>query len=147
MILRDILKCETREQFEALALQYMDEVFSLFAPLEAMLDRNILSQDVSSIELHMSAVESWRNRVARQLAFATAGLEIAKSSRYLPAPAKGVTESIREGIKRELAAPWSAVCLYLSELIRSVDSRVNLCKKQLGVEFEGVRLAPSGRAA
>jgi hypothetical protein len=108
-------------------------------PLQKLLDQNILSTDVVSIELHMCEVESWRDRVVRYMSLATALAERAKSSAFLPAKSKELTEIDRDAFRRGLSAGFVAWKERLEGLIDCVDSRVNLCKKKLYVEAEGFR--------
>jgi hypothetical protein len=119
--------------------EFDDQLTEKYDPLRKMLEQNILSSDVVSIELHMCQVEAWRVKVVWDMGRAAALTERAKSSAFLPAKSKELTEIDRDAFRRGLAAGFVAWKERLEGLIDCVDSRVNLCKKKLFIEAEGFR--------
>jgi len=63
--IREILKIVTPEQLQAAFAQFEGELAERVKPLDAVLEKNIMSPDVPSTFQHMAFVEAWRNRVAR----------------------------------------------------------------------------------
>jgi hypothetical protein len=145
--IREILKIETPEQLQLAFIQYEADLEDKLRPLENVLDKNILSPDVPDILQHMTWVESWRNRVARHLYVVSGFTEYAKSSRFALPVDRGTTETIRDQWKKTLCGPYQAMQARLENLIESIDSRVNLCKKKLGMEFDGEKQRSSRFAA
>ena len=135
--IREILDIKTVEDMQ-LALQAFDkELEDRLAPLCSELDKNIFSQDVSSVSLHMGEVESWRARVVRYLSLATGFVQHAKSSGFLPMKDKATSELDRDAFQRKLAGGFTAWQVRLEGIVDCIDSRVNLAKKFLGIEIEG----------
>jgi hypothetical protein len=112
---------------------------SRFAPLEDLLETKVLSSDVASIELHMDEVNSWRVKVVAQLSLASALVERSKSSAFLPAKSKDMTELDRDAFRRKLSGGFVAWKELLEGLIDCIDERVNICKKFLYTEAEGFK--------
>lgn len=138
--IRDILGLKTPEDVLKTGLDYSDDLKRHLEPLEKLLAKSILHGDPAKLEQHMAEVESWRDRVARQLYIVSAVVEYGKSNRFALGQGKGVTESIRDGYRRSFLWPWTAAEEYLGHLIDSIDSRVNLCKKKLYMELEAVKV-------
>jgi hypothetical protein len=112
-------------------------------PLVLQLSRNIITGAPGDISQHMGYVETWRDRVTRFLMVVSACVEHAKSDHFeLTAitTEKGGTkyapEDKREAYRRRLAGGWVALKARLENLIDSIDSRVNLCKKVLGIDAD-----------
>ena len=105
-------------------------------PLVQQLARNIITGAPQDIQQHMGYVETWRDRVTRFLMVASACVEHAKSDHFEVISEKRVTENKREAYQRRLAGAWVALKIRLEHLIDSIDSRVNLCKKVLGIDAE-----------
>ena len=105
-------------------------------PLVQQLARNIITGAPQDIQQHMGYVETWRDRVTRFLMVASACVEHAKSDHFEVISEKRVTENKREAYQRRLAGGWVALKIRLEHLIDSIDSRVNLCKKVLGIDAE-----------
>jgi hypothetical protein len=105
-------------------------------PLVQQLARNIITGAPQDIQQHMGYVETWRDRVTRFLMVASACVEHAKSDHFEVISEKRVTENKRESYQRRLAGGWVALKIRLEHLIDSIDSRVNLCKKVLGIDAE-----------
>lgn len=110
--------------------QYQEEIKSL----RDALAKNVFSLDPTSLEAHAGLVDSWRDRAAHFLMIAEALTEHAKSDRFDLAGKS--TEEKRKMHQRALSGGFAAWSKRLEHLIRSIDSRVNLCKKLLGIESE-----------
>lgn len=93
-----------------------------------------MSPDVPSTFQHMAFVEAWRNRVARYLYLVDGFVSYSKSSQFSLPVEKGTTEAVRDAWKKTLCGPFEAVQRRLENLIESIDSRVNMCKKKVGME-------------
>jgi hypothetical protein len=147
---RQIFQITSTEDLKHALDQFETELDAKVQPLVDMLQQNMLSTDVTSVELHMSFVESWRVRVVKYLSLASAFVEHAKDSTFLPAkatPLEGeekptkMSEIERDAYRRKMAGGFVALQIYLEGLVDSIDSRVNLCKKVMGIEID----APRGR--
>jgi hypothetical protein len=147
--IREILNIQTAEALQLAFLKYDEDLEGFLRPLDHVLDKNILSGDVPDILQHMTWVESWRNRVSKQLSIVTGFVEYAKSSRFALARGSGITDTVRDQYRKTLAGPFQALQVRLENLVDSIDSRVNMCKKKLGMEgsVEGVRNNTSRFAA
>lgn len=144
--IKDVFKIDTVEALTAARDQFEDEITSKLKPLVDKLEQNILSVDVVSIETHMAFVESWRSRLVRIHSLASAFTDHAKDSTFLAAKTNGDTEKPikiseieRDAHRRKLSGGFTALQVYLEGLIDSVDSRVNLSKKVLGIEIDAPR--------
>lgn len=139
--IREIFKINTVEELNAARDQFEQEINTKIQPLVDKLNQNILSSDVVSIEQHMAYVESWRARLVRYHALASAFTDHAKDSTFLAAKssdenAKRIPEIERDAFRRKLSGGFAALQDYLEGLIDSIDSRVNLSKKVLGIEVD-----------
>lgn len=144
--IKDIFKIDTVEALNAARDQFEGEITSRLQPLVDKLDQNILSTDVTSIETHMAFVESWRARLVKIHALASAFTDHAKDSTFLAAKTNGdsekpikISEIERDAHRRKLSGGFQALETYLEGLIYSIDSRVNLSKKVLGIEIDAPR--------
>jgi len=147
--IREILKISTAEEFLTALKQYDGDLEEPFEIIESMLDKNVMSTDVTDIEIHMALVESWRSRFSKYFSFAKGFVEHSKSSAFLMAKIKGVsTDTDRDAHRRSLSAGAEALSTRLEGTIDCIDSRVNLCKKLLGFESstEGVRSNGNSRS-
>lgn len=115
--------------------EFDTQVEDALEPLESLLELN-LSSDVPSLQLHMTDVERWRVKLTKFHSFATAFVEHAKSKTFLLAKAKDTTEMDREAFKKTLSAGPTALQARLENVLTCIDSRVNLCKKLLGIESD-----------
>lgn len=106
----------------------------LLQKLDEELNKQPLSQDIPKLELHMTFVESHRHRVSKYLMLVDAFVEHAKSANFLAIKGKGVTEFDRTAYQKKLTAGMLATQRYLLNTIDDIDSRVNECKKLLGIE-------------
>ena len=136
---REILKITTVDSMKAAFDTYESELDQALTPLIEKLNQNVLSTDVTSIQTHMGFVESWRERLVKHLSLTTGFVEHAKSSVFLPAKDKSITELDREAARRTLTGGFAALQVRLDGLISCVDSRVNLCKKLMGIEETSIR--------
>ena len=135
--IREILKIETPDKLRAAFVQLECDLEEKLDIIEAALERNILSPDVPDTMVHMSYIESWRNRIARYLYLVDGFVNYAKSSQFALPAEKGVTEAVRDAYKKSLCGSYEAMQRRLENLIDGIDSRVNMCKKKLGMEFDG----------
>jgi len=139
--IREIFNITSVEALNAARDQFEVELTSKLKPLVDALDKNILSSDVAAIETHMAYVESWRARLVRYHAFASAFTDHAKDSTFLTSKTNDDGEKVvkvpeieRDAYRRKLSGGFAALQGYLEGMIDSVDSRVNLAKKVLGIE-------------
>lgn len=133
----EILGIKTDECLRAAVTELEQEMYNTLKPLTDRLRQQVLSSEVQQLELHMTFVESWRDRVAKCLMFASALEQHGKSHHFLLPSSKSVTALDRESYQKSVIAGASALCVYFEQLLRAVDSRVNLCKKLLGNEESG----------
>lgn len=129
---------EARDQFES-------ELNAKLEPLVLMLQQNLLSKDITSMEKHMCDVEAWRVRLVDYLTLAGGFTDHAKDSTFLASKTsfsndnetpKKVTDIERDAYRRKLSGGFVAIQGRLEGLINCVDSRVNLAKKMLGIEVD-----------
>jgi hypothetical protein len=109
-------------------------------PVEALLRIDIRAQsdNESSVEDHMTAVESQRQAAVRCHALAACFLEHSKSSYFSLKKGKDVSELDRRQKEKMLVAPFEGLSVWTEGLIRSIDSRTNLCKVLLRLVDERV---------
>jgi len=138
--IREVLKISSSEEFLAAVLLFDEELDGILPPLYEKLDKNISSGDISNMEIHMGYVESWRARVVRWLSLAVAFEEHGESAVFLQDKQKGVSV---ESYRKTFSAGGKALVSQLDGLVRCIDSRVNQCKKLLGLEGDGYRSSTS----
>jgi hypothetical protein len=131
-----VLKLHTEEAMQATLFQLDEQYEEALMPLTQALARNVFSMDPQTLEAHSGLVESWRDRVARFLMIVSALREHAKSDRFELPREKGITETKREMHQRTLAGGYEAWKVRLENILKAIDSRVNLCKKLLGIESD-----------
>ena len=119
--------------------KFEDAIYEAGAPLINLLRLDIRSTDVVSILDHMTEVERWRERVCRWYALARCFVEHCKSDHFIVRRDKGVTEFDRTAYQKRLSAGFIGIETWLDGLIESIDSRVNLAKKLVGIEEGGSR--------
>lgn len=129
----------TAEDMETALLQTEHDLNNALEPLRSQLQVNLLSGDPSDIYMHMGFVESWRDRVARHLVVIQAVYEHSKSDHFELKIDSKPTEFKRDQYRRRLSGGWAALQTGLENLIESIDSRVNICKKRLGVEGDALK--------
>lgn len=120
-------------EFEAFESSLHTELIEL----RSKLSQSILSTEAGHIQQHMAYVEAWRDRVTKYNALATAFAEHAKSSYFLLPTSKEVKTIEKEAHQKKLLAGFIGLRTYTEELIKSVDSRVNIAKVLLRVEVGG----------
>lgn len=124
---------ELLDQFD----QFDETLETKLQGLENFLGQSLLSTDVTNIMQHMSVVESKRETVNKYLALVKAFAEYSKGEKFRLKKDDGkITADEQSAHARTLSAGWSAWEARLEQTIRSIDSRVNLAKKILGIEEE-----------
>lgn len=137
--IKDVLALNTMDEMKDALSRFDAKCTEKLSRLETLLETNILSSDVTSLMLHMSEVESHRSLVVKLHSFATAFIQHGKSSAFLPEKTKGNTNNDREAFQRGVYGGFQAWSDRLEGYIDCIDSRVNLVKKVLGIDFEGSR--------
>ena len=132
----EILKIHNEKEFHDAMSEFEGTIEQTLKPLTDKLRQQVLTSEVQQLEMHMTFVESWRDRVAKCLMFATAFEQHGKSHWFLLPGGKNVTATDREAYQKSITAGASAKCIYLEQLLRAVDSRVNICKILLRNEME-----------
>ena len=140
MKISEIFAIDTVTALTAARNSFEETLDVKIAPLVAQLEANVLSSDVASIETHMAFIESWRSRLVKYHALASAFCDHAKDSTFLVSkttdgdkPVK-LSEIERDAYRRKLSGGFAALQTLLEGYIDSIDSRVNLSKKVLGIE-------------
>ena len=133
----DILKIRNEEDFKNAVSEFEETVLLSLKPLTDQLQRQLLTQEVQQLELHMTFVESWRDRVARFLMLCNAFENHGKSQYFLLPGGRNITTTDREAYQKGIIVTAVSLSNYLENLLRSIDSRVMICKKLLGNELEG----------
>lgn len=133
----DILKIKTEADFIHAVGEFEGTVELTFKPLTDKLRQQVLTSEVQQLELHMTFVESWRDRTAKALMIAEAFENHGRSHHFLMPGGKNITSTDREAYQKSITAGAAALCVYFEQLLKSVDSRVNLCKILLRNEMEG----------
>lgn len=145
MKISEIFSINTPEALVAARDKFEEDLNAKIAPLVLQLESNILSTDVATIETHMAFIESWRSRLVKYHALASAFTDHAKDSTFLQAKfAEGdkpikISEIERDAYRRKLSGGFAAIQTLLEGYIDSIDSRVNLAKKVLGIEVTEFR--------
>lgn len=132
----DVLGIRTEVDLRANIEEFSQVIDTNLKPLTDALGKQVLTNEVSQLELHMTYVESWRDRVARTLMLATALLNHGKGHRFLLPGGKNITTTDREAYMKDLTCGAISFVDYLAETLKSIDSRVNLCKILLRSEVE-----------
>lgn len=134
----EILRINTEtELFKAMS-EFEVALQDNLKPLRTKLATQLLTQEVPQLEMHMTYVESWRDRVAQYLSFASTFVEHGKSTFFLLPNGKGVTTPDRDAYTKKMTAGFIGLRDDLEQMVKSIDSRVNLCKKLLGIESENM---------
>lgn len=136
--IRDVMAIAKVEDLQEAMVRFDRELEERLEPLHKHLDADLLSSDVTSMQMHMTYVESWRNRLVQYLSLVTAFIEHAKSSVFLPVKNKEqkISELERDAFRRKLCGGFVAMQRRLEGMVDCVDSRTNLAKKILGIEIE-----------
>lgn len=133
----EILDIKTEAELKQIVREFEEVIITDLKPLTDKLKQQVLTTEVPQLELHMTYVESWRDRVAKRLMLATALESQGKSHAFLLATGKGVTATDRDAYMKTLTTGATAYAGYLENLLKSLDSRVNACKILLRNEVEG----------
>lgn len=138
MKLFDIFKIESVPDLVAFGTKFERDIDEYFEPLYEVLDMQMVSFDFATLFEHMTFVNSYRRRLSNSYSMAMALRGHAKGGQFLLAKNKiERTEFDRESYQRGLVAPFEALEIRLEQHIRSLDSRVNECKKLMGIEGDG----------
>jgi len=129
--IQQILKITDEHKLVEEFARFEDSIDDVFDPLKELLASDVRTTDVASLQDHMSEVDSYRVRVVKALALATAFLYHCKSDHFIVAKAKGTTEFDRVAYQNKLRAPFEGIVVYLDGVIRCIDSRINQVKKLL----------------
>jgi len=129
--IREVLGLSDPADFLAALLLFDEELDGILPTLYKLLDKNISGGDVSNMEIHMGLVESWRGRLVRWLSLAVAFEEHGESAVFQAMKQKGVSVECH---RKTYSAGGKALVAQLEGLVKCVDSRVNQCKKLLGLE-------------
>jgi len=145
MKISEIFSISSPDALVAARDKFEEDLNAKIAPLVTQLEANILSTDVATIETHMAFIESWRSRLVKYHALASAFTDHAKDSTFLVSkttegdkPIK-ISEIERDAYRRKLSGGFAALQTLLEGYIDSIDSRVNLAKKVLGIEVDAPR--------
>lgn len=135
--IREIRGVNDIETLLDLEKQFNTDLHERLQPLVAMLDQNIMPLDQASLQTHTVTVESWRARLVRLLSLATAFVQHSESETFRLKKEKGITGDDQDAHRKHMAAGFKGMVVLLEGLIDCVDSRVNLCKKLIGIEGDG----------
>jgi hypothetical protein len=94
-------------------------------PIEELLRKDIRSGEEITVQNHMTKIDSYRQVAVRIFALAACFLEHAKSPYF--ALVNG-TEFQRNSKQKQMIAPFTGMYERYDGLVKSIDSRVNLCK-------------------
>lgn len=114
--------------------KFEDAIYEAGDPLLRLLRMDVRSNDVANLLDHMTNVERWRERTTRWYGLATCFVSHCKSDHFIVKREKGISDFDREAYQKRLLAGFLGLECWLEGLVRSVDSRVNLCKKLAGLE-------------
>jgi hypothetical protein len=104
--------------------------------VEDLLILNVRKMNEENMEIHAAEVESYRQAAVRIHSLAACFLEHAKSTYF--ALSTG-TEATKRAKEKMLTAAFEGMVVRYEGLVRSIDSRVNLCKALLRLNDERVR--------
>jgi hypothetical protein len=109
-------------------------------PIELLLAVDVRSQSQSeqSVEDHMSKIEAQRQAAVRLHSLSACFLEHAKSPYFRLKKGKDISEDDRRSKEKMLVAPFTGMTVRTEGLVKSIDSRVNLCKMLLKLFDERV---------
>lgn len=133
----EVRKILTEPELEKALEDFEEATGVLLKPLNDRLAQVPLTTEVQQLELHMTFVESWRDRVAKLLMISSSFVEHSKSTHFLLPNGKGITTTEKEAYQKKLGGGFIAIRDYLVNKLDSIDSRVMLCKKLLFNEGQG----------
>jgi hypothetical protein len=139
MRIKHVLKITSTHQFLEIFDSFEDQIEEVVEPLNELLDKVIMSREVTKLDTHAAQVDSFRQRVSRYLSLTVAFVEHGKSSRFIMPKSKGIGEFDREAHKRSMTAGFVALQTRLEGLLTDIDFRVNNCKKFSDQEKAGFK--------
>lgn len=143
MRISQVLKILTPENYQKAFEDFDNQLEETIRPLRQFLKKDLLSTDVSSINNHMTYVNSWRERIVFYYALATAFVEHSKSSHFSLHATEGKrpAQDDRDAYRKTLSAGFVAWQKRLEGTLDTIDERVNVCKKLFEREAEkyGIR--------
>lgn len=133
MTIAEVLRIQDEDDFIKMLPKFEASLDLHLGELDQLLRKQVLSNEVPSIERHMVAVEHFRDEVGRLNAIAKAFVEHAQSSLFTLGSkssvlASKVTQGDKDAHVKKLSAGYKALYELLQEKIKSIDSRVNVCK-------------------
>jgi hypothetical protein len=131
---QQILALTKESELMAEMAKFEDAIYEAGDPLLRLLRLDVRSNDVANLLDHMTSVERWRERTTRWFGLATCFVSHCKSDHFIVKREKGISDFDREAYQKRLLAGFLGLETWLEGLVKSVDSRVNLCKKLLGLE-------------
>jgi hypothetical protein len=132
--IRQILEITKEADLKQEFGEFEDSITENLHPLVTLLGKDVRTTEVSSILDHMTGVEKWREKVVRYLSLSSSFVNHCKSDHFIVTKTKGQTEFDRTAYQKKLLAGYAGIEIYLEGLVSSLDSRVNICKKLLGLE-------------
>jgi len=137
--IKHILAIASATQFLEIFASFEDQIEDTIEPLVGLLNKVIMTREVTQLESHAAEVDAWRERVSRYLSLAVAFVEHGKSSRFILHKSKGIAEFDREAHKRSMTSGYVALQVRLEGLLDDVDFRINNCKKFSDQEKAGFK--------
>lgn len=133
---QQILKITKEDELITELGKFEDAIYSAGAPLIKLLSQDVRQSEVSNLLDHLTSVEKWRDRVCRWHSLARCFEEHTKSDHFTIRRTDGckITEFDRLSYQKKLSAGFIGLEVYLEQMIRSIDSRTNLCKKLAGLD-------------
>src|SRR3954463_7898720 len=107
--LAEILSIKTEIDLKKAIEEFETTVENTFKPLADRLRQQVLTSEVSQIELHMTFVESWRDRVAKALMYSSAFENHGKSHHFLLSNGPRITTTDREAYQKSITTAASAL--------------------------------------
>jgi hypothetical protein len=136
----DIIAITTEEKLMEEMQAFSRALDKRIKPIEDLLSFDVRSnsenEDVT--EKHMTAVECQRQAAVRCHSLSACFLEHAKSPYFRLKRGKDVSEDDRRSKEKMLVAPFEGLAVRTEGLVKSIDSRVNLCKVLLRLVDERV---------
>jgi hypothetical protein len=139
MRIKHVIAITSPKQFKALFASFEDQIETVIEPLGVLLNKVIMTRDVTSLEQHAAETDSYRGRVSRFLSLAVAFVEHGKSSHFMLHKSKGIAEFDREAHRRSMTSGYIGLQVRLEGLLQDIDNRVNNCKKFRDQEAAGFK--------
>jgi hypothetical protein len=134
-----ILAITSEQKLLAELKKFEDSVYDRVHPLRVLLAKDVHTQEVASIQNHMTDVERWREKVLRYASLAKTFVAHCKSDHFILKREQGmkITEFDREAYQKKLLAGFVGLEYWLDGLVTTIDSRVNMCKVLLRLDEAG----------